>query len=177
MIEKHACYQVGLIVKTHGIAGEVVVRLFDEFSVDSLDTEFIFLDLDGGLVPFCVDSYREKNKSDVLVKFEQLPDDSSALKVVDAPVYIEKGEVVDDGEETEQKSSAYQLIGYKCQAVGIGPIGEVVAIKEISKNPLFELDNDGTEILIPIVEDFIAGIDDEKQIIVFDLPEGLIDLD
>jgi len=176
MVEKYTCRQIGFVVKTHGIAGEVVVRLFDEFSIDDMETEFLFLDLDGGLVPFYLEEAREKKQADVLVKLEQLNSDEAALKVMDAPVYVEKTET-DEAEEVEQDFSAYQLVGYQCQAVGHGAIGEIVAIREISKNPLFEIDNNGQEILIPIVDHFIAGIDDEKREVVFDLPEGLIDID
>ncbi|WP_439181872.1 ribosome maturation factor RimM [Carboxylicivirga taeanensis] len=172
MIEKHTCRQIGVIVKTHGIAGEVVVRLFSEFSIEDLDSEFLFLELDGGLVPFYLEEAREKNQTDVLVKLEQLANDQAALKVIDAPVYMPKQET--EAEEEEAPFSAYQLVGYQCQAVGYGYIGEIVAIREISKNPLFELEHDGEEILIPIVDHFIAGIDDEKREVVFDLPDGLI---
>ncbi len=175
MIDKHTCRQIGVIVKTHGIAGEVVLRLFDEFSIDDLDTEFLFLDLDGGLVPFFLDEAREKNQSDVLVKLEQVKSDKAATRLMDAPVYGKKPDE-DEDNSISHDFSAYQLVGYQCQAVGHGHIGEIVAIREISKNPLFEIDNDGQELLIPIVEHFIAGIDDEQQLVIFDLPEGLIDM-
>ncbi len=178
MIEKHNCRQVGVIVKSHGIAGEIVIRLFNEFSIDDLDTKFLFVDLDGGLVPFFLEEARQRNKTDVLAKLEQIKDDKGADQVMDAPVYVEKlASTNTSNSASEQGFSAYQLIGYQCQAVGYGPIGEVVAIKEISKNPLFELEYDGRELLIPIVEDFIVGIDDESRTIVFELPEGLIDLE
>ncbi|MBK3517265.1 ribosome maturation factor RimM [Carboxylicivirga marina] len=178
MIEKHNCRQIGVLVKTHGIAGEVVIRLFDEFTIDDLDTEFLFLDLDGGLVPFSIDELREKKHADILVKLEQVKSDRQALTIIDAPVYVEKSLESDESKESisSQNFSAYQLVGYQCQAVGHGHIGEIIAIREIAKNPLFEIDNDGEEVLIPIAEHFIAGIDDEQQLIIFDLPEGLIDL-
>lgn len=172
MIEKHTCRQIGVVVKTHGISGEIVVRLFDEFSIDDMETEFLFLDLDGGLVPFYLEEAREKKQSDILVKLEQLKSDKAALNVMDAPVYVEKSETEDEQEDTP--FSAYQLVGYECQAAGHGHIGKIVAIQDISKNPLFEIDNEGEEILIPIVEQFITGIDDEQQLVIFDLPEGLI---
>jgi 16S rRNA processing protein RimM len=172
MIEKHTCRQIGVVVKTHGIAGEVVIRLFDEFSIDDMDAEYVFLDLDGGLVPFYLEEAREKKQSDVLVKLEQLKSDDAALRVIDALVYVEKSEQEDN--EADAPFSAYQLVGYECQAVGHGSIGKIVAVQEISKNPLFEIDNNGEELLIPIVDHFIADIDDEQQLVIFDLPEGLI---
>ncbi len=172
MIEKHTCSQIGIVAKTHGIAGEIVVRLFDEFSIEDVDTDFLFLDLDGGLVPFYLEEAREKKHTDILVKLEQLTTDKAALKVMDAPVYVKKTEQDDD---QNVPFSAFQLIGYECQAIGHGTIGKIVAVQNISKNPLFEIDNEGEELLIPIVEQFIAGIDDEQQLVIFDLPEGLIE--
>ncbi|TRX71025.1 ribosome maturation factor RimM [Carboxylicivirga sp. M1479] len=178
MIEKHNCRQVGVVVKSHGIAGEIVIRLFDEFSIDDLDTQFLFLDLDGGLVPFYLEEARQKKQADVLVTLEQLKSDKDTVKVIDAPVYVAKETKADEEGEADQPFSAYQLVGYQCQAVGHGYIGEITAIKEIAKNPLFEItDDEDNELLIPIVEHFIAGIDDEQQLVIFDLPEGLVDLD
>lgn len=175
MIEKHNCRQIGVIVKTHGITGEIVIRLFDEFSIDDMDTGFLFLDLNGGLVPFHLEDARERNKSDVLVRIEFVNDNNSATDIMDAPVYVEK--VKSNDSEEEDVFSAYQLVGYQCFAVEHGAIGIISAIRDISKNPLFEVDNEGREVLIPIVESFITNIDDEKREITFNLPDGLIDLE
>nr|WP_321407251.1 ribosome maturation factor RimM [uncultured Carboxylicivirga sp.] len=175
MIDKHECRQIGIIVKTHGIKGELVVRLFDEFNIDHLDTEFLFIELDGGLVPFFLEEAREKNKTDVLVKLELAKEESEIERLIDGRVYVKKGTV--DETADDEAFSAYQLVGYSVQAIGIGPLGKIVAIKDISKNPLFEIEFEGREILVPIVEDFIVNIDDENEVIIFELPEGLIDLD
>nr|WP_321450195.1 ribosome maturation factor RimM [uncultured Carboxylicivirga sp.] len=175
MIDKHECKQVGLIVKTHGTKGELVVRLFDEFNIDHLDTEFLFIELDGGLVPFFMEEAREKNKTDVLVTLELAKEEAETERLMDACVYIKK-ESIDEASHDEA-FSAYQLVGYAVQVVGFGPLGKIAAIKDISNNPLFEIDFDGREILIPIVEDFIVNIDDENEVIIFELPEGLIDLE
>jgi len=176
MIDKHECKQVGLIVKTHGIKGELVVRLFDEFTIDHMDTEFLFIELDGGLVPFFMEEAREKNKTDVLVKLELAKEETELERLMDARVFVKK-ENMDDASEEEEAFSAHQLVNYSVQVVGFGPLGKIAAIKDISKNPLFEIEYEGREILIPIVEDFIVNIDDENEVIIFELPEGLIDLD
>ena len=47
-------------------------------------------------------------------------------------------------------------------------IGVIDSIREIKNNPLFELIGpDGNEFMIPITEDFIKEIDDEKREIHF----------
>ena len=175
MIEKYNCRQIGQIVKTHGINGEIVIRLFDEFTIEDLDTKFLFLDLNGGLVPFFVEEAREKNNTDILTKLELIKTDDDALAIMDAPVYTEKKDT--DENKSEDNFSAYQLIGYNCYTTEHDSIGEITAIRDISKNPLFEIINGDNEILIPIVDEFIAGIDDIKREIIFRLPDGLLDLE
>ncbi|MCU4174709.1 ribosome maturation factor RimM [Carboxylicivirga sp. N1Y90] len=177
MIEKHECRQVGVLVKAHGVNGELVLRLFEEFSIDHVDVEFLFIDMDGGLVPYYLEEAREKKQADVLIKLALVDNDKSTEQLIDMPVYVKMKDTSNDEEEVEEPFSAYQLVGYQTEAVGLGQLGEIVAIKDIAKNPLFEIDYQGRELLIPIVEDFIVKIDDEKQIIVFKLPEGLVDLD
>jgi len=177
MIEKHECRQVGVLVKAHGVNGELVLRLFEEFSIDHIDVEYLFVDMDGGLVPYYLEEAREKKQADVLVKLEMVDNDKSTEQLIDMPVYVKMKDVPADEVPADEPFSAYQLVGYQTEAVGIGQLGEIVAIKDIAKNPLFEIEYQGRELLIPIVDDFISHIDDEKQTIIFQLPEGLIDLD
>lgn len=175
MIDKHECKQIGLIVKTHGTKGELVVRLFDEFNIDHMESDFLFIELDGGLVPFFMEEVREKNKTDVLVKLELAKEEKDLERLMDARVYVKKDAIEED--QSEEEFSVYQFVGYSTQAIGFGPLGKIVAIKDISKNPLFEIDFEGRELLIPIVDEFIVQIDDENETIIFELPEGLIELE
>jgi len=174
MIEKETCRSVGEIVKTHGIQGEMTLRLFDGLTIDSIDVEFVFLDIDGGLVPFFLEEAREKNQNDVLIKLEGLSDEKKAARYINSPVYVPGTE---EAENEAEQFSTYQLIGYQAYDVSLGKLGEITGIMDISKNPLFEVKNGETELLIPITDDFIQGIDDKKREILFDLPDGLINMD
>lgn len=177
MIEKHECRQVGVLVKAHGVNGELVLRMFDEFNIDHIDVEYLFIDMDGGLVPYHLEEAREKKQSDILIKLSLVDNDKSTEQLIDMPVYVKTSEISLEEGGSDEPFSAYQLVGYQAEAIGVGVLGELLAIKDISKNPLFEIDYKGRELLIPIVEDFIVHIDDEKQIITFELPEGLLNLD
>jgi len=174
MIEKETCRSVGEIVKTHGIQGEMTLRLFDGLTIDSINAEFLFLDIDGGLVPFFLEEAREKNQNDVLIKLEGLGDEKLAARYINSQVYVPGS---DDEKNEAEQFSTHQLIGYKAYDVTLGELGEIVGIMDISKNPLFEVKRGEQEILIPITDDFIQGLDDKKREILFNLPEGLIDID
>ena len=55
-------------------------------------------------------------------------------------------------------------------------IGEIIDIDDSTDNPLFIVDNNGNIVYIPITEEFILFIDDDKEVIGMSLPEGLIEL-
>ena len=66
------------------------------------------------------------------------------------------------------------LIGFR---VRIGTLkGEITDYYDSEANPLFEVEIGGKRILVPAVEEFIAGIDFEGRTVKMVLPEGLIEL-
>ena len=54
--------------------------------------------------------------------------------------------------------------------------GEIVDYYDSELNPLFGIDFGEGERLIPATEEFIAGIDFDKETIKMILPEGLLEL-
>ena len=57
-----------------------------------------------------------------------------------------------------------------------GPIGNVVKILEHKTNPMFEINFEGKEILIPKQDRFFERIDWDEEIVYLNAPEGLIDM-
>ena len=57
-----------------------------------------------------------------------------------------------------------------------GNIGKISAINDSGAQPLFEIDKNGTEILIPLIDDFIIALDRANKSITLETPEGLVDL-
>jgi 16S rRNA processing protein RimM len=55
-------------------------------------------------------------------------------------------------------------------------VGEVKSVNDNSPQALFEIDNNGKEILIPINDEFIKNINRETKTISVLTPPGLIDL-
>lgn len=173
MIDKSDCICVGLCARPHGVTGEVIVRAHKGFSVDDLSFEFLHLELEGGLVPFSVDEIRPKNQEEAILRFEDIHTQDQARRLADASIYIER-----DWLETtdEPSSSAGTLIGYAAIDQTNARLGLIVEIQEIAKNPLFVVEYQGRELLIPIVEEFIVRMDHDRMEVHFNLPEGLLDV-
>jgi 16S rRNA processing protein RimM len=70
----------------------------------------------------------------------------------------------------------HEIEGFKVEDTRLGNIGIIQRVNDSNAQPLFEILNGSTEILVPLIDDFIVKIDRENKIIYLNTPEGLVDL-
>lgn len=173
MIDKESCIRVAACVKPHGVNGTVIVRTETGFTVDSVSYDFLFLEIDGGLVPFYVDEIREKGNDEAFITFEDVDTQEKARLLSNVPVFVMRNWLSDDEDGDIAIGS---LVGFDAFDSQKGHLGKIIRIEDIVNNPLFVISHQKQELLIPIVDDFIDSIDDEQRKVVFRLPDGLLDL-
>ncbi len=171
MIRKEESSQIGFIQKTHGVKGELTLALIEEVDFDDLEVEFLYLDIDSGLVPFYVESYRIKSSKNVLLKLESIDSENRANELCGIAVFVNSEQL-----KAKKQLSDADFVGYSVFDKNKGYIGKIKGALEIVNNPLFAIDFEGKEILFPINPDFIIATDDAEKTLHVDLPEGLIDL-
>lgn len=66
----------------------------------------------------------------------------------------------------------HEVIGFEVEDKRLGIVGEIQSINDTTAQPLFEVLNDGIEILIPMIDHFLVKIDRENKKVIMDLPEG-----
>lgn len=114
-----------------------------------------------------------------LVTFDTIDSIELAERLQDHCCLVKKADLPEDYDQT-----LLDLVGFMVSTEDQGPIGRVVAIEENPAHPLLviELDHEDADeeepcrARIPLVEDFIASIDEAKQVLNLVLPEGLLDL-
>ena len=169
MIKREDVYKIGRLGKAHGVKGEVSFQFTDDI-FDSVDAEYLVLDIDGILVPFFMEEYRFRNDSVCLVKFCDIDTQQRAQELTGCDVYFPRA-LAEEADETPSLSS---LVGFEIVRVSDGfAIGKISAIDDSTQNILFELE-DGT--LIPASDELIEDIDTELQQIKMNIPEGLLDI-
>lgn len=171
MINKNDCTKIGVLAKPHGVKGEISVSLEEGVYAGDFESEFLLLDIEDGLVPFYIESIRSKSNKYILVKLTDVETEDKVRKLAETDIYVLTSEMLIN---EEQPSAA--LVGFMVNDVAKGDVGTISGVQEIANNPLFEIDADGTEILIPINPDFILSIDEDSKIINMELPEGLVDV-
>ena len=71
-MKKEECFFLGIISKKHGYKGDVNIKLNVNASEKYKELDYLFIDLNGNLVPFFISSLRFKNHNIALVKFEDV---------------------------------------------------------------------------------------------------------
>ena len=160
--------------EAHGLKGEINFQFTDDVW-DRADSDYIICEVDGILVPFFIEEYRFRSDSTAIMKLEDIDSIEQAQMLVNSPVFIEKKYQEELGED---EVSLHYFIGFKMLDGDDGKdIGTIIDIDDQTDNWLFIVERpDGTEVMIPAHEEFIAEIRQEDKTMVMDLPLGLLEL-
>ena len=169
-MKKEECFFLGIISKKHGYKGDVNVKLDVNIYEKYKELDYIFIDLNGNLVPFFISSLRFKNNNIALVKFEDINNEDSANSLIGKSIYLP----LDLLEEDERPLKA--LLHFQVIDINHAELGQLIAIQENNLQDLMVIDFKGKELLIPFVENYIESIDHKKKEIYLKTPDGLIDL-
>ena len=169
MIKKEDVYKIGRLGKAHGVKGEVSFQ-FDDDIFDTTDADYLILDIDGIMVPFFMEEYRFRNDSLALVKFCDVDTQQRASEFTGCDVYFPRSVADEDGDAP----SLAMLVGFNIVDAFDGKVvGKIAAIEDSTQNVLFELE-DGT--LIPASDELITNIDTNRQQIIMNIPQGLLEI-
>lgn len=160
--------EIAVVVKPHGLKGDLVVKLGDSHIFSLKDFTSIFMNVQGAFIPYKLESNAELNNGKAKIKLASIDDSTIA--------------------ETFRGRALYQLtslLGVDKQIDFIGfvvvegkgiELGEVVDVIENPAQSLLVIERNGDEVFIPLVDDFILEINQAKKILNMQLPDGLLDL-
>ena len=173
MIKKEEVYKIGVFNKPHGINGELLFTFTDDI-FDRVDAEYLVCLIDGIFVPFFLEEYRFRSDSTALVKLEGVDTAERARNFTNIEVYFPIKHA--DDMMPDQLSWNY-FVGFRMEEIHQGRLGEITDVDTSTLNTLFVVDHNGSELLIPAQEEFIADIDQQHKVITVNLPAGLLSLD
>ncbi|WP_425392790.1 ribosome maturation factor RimM [Ekhidna sp.] len=165
------CYQLGEVIKTHGLNGEVSILLDVDFPNEYQNLESVFLEQSGKLVPFFIDTI-QVNGNKALVQFEDIESLDEAKALVKSKLYLPLSTLPD---LEEGKYYYHELVG--CEVFeDKQPIGTVINVIDLNGNQLLSVDASGKEVLIPLKDEILLSADIKKKKLTVKLPEGLLDM-
>jgi 16S rRNA processing protein RimM len=164
------CLLLGTISKTHGVRGELIIRIMDPSFEPDENWESLFLQIDGILVPFFISSLYAPKADEWFICFDDYDNKDSAQNLVGSPVWIQK----DFMAKVEEEIYMDELTGYALINISTGRQGLITDFMDIPGNPVFEVSLEGEKVLVPAQDDLIEEIDQENQKLIMRLPEGIM---
>ena len=170
---KEDCYFLGHLSRTHGLGGELVAVLDTDVPERYTNLESVFVEIRGELVPFFIESITLNSKGHFILQFEDI-DAESAPSLVNRELYLP----LEFLPPLEGKQFYYhEVIGFSVYDQDEAFLGTCREVKDNAAQPLFAVESEqGKEMLIPAVDDFIVSIDRNMQRLDLQIPDGLKDL-
>lgn len=163
--------EIGYIRKTHGYKGVVKILIHDHLDLED-GIQAFFLEKKGEQLPYFPESIGFNSSGELLVKLEGVDSSETAALLRGSTVLVNANKIIRHHEPTD----APDLVGYTLHDMELGAIGAITEILEMPGHDVLSLDHDGREVMIPLHEELIESIDQEQRIILFNLPEGILDL-
>ncbi|MCZ8168613.1 16S rRNA processing protein RimM [Flavobacterium fontis] len=172
-MRKKDCFYLGKIAKKFSFKGEVLLYLDTDQPELYENMESVFVDLGKNLVPFFIET-AQLHKGDFLrVKFEDVDSEAEADEILGSEVYLPLSALPPlEGNQFY----FHEIIGFAVEDQRLGPIGEIVGVNDTTAQPLFEIEWNTRQILVPMIDDFIIEVNRVQKKIVLNTPEGLVDL-
>lgn len=155
--------------KPHGFKGHIKFHFFADVNDDFIDIEHLFIKKNGSYLPYFVEDISFANDKYCIVKLEGVDNNSEII----ADVYIPAEQL--DLYVNEDIASD-EMIGYQCEDIHKGLLGTLIRIDQLPSQEMAIVQYQTIELPIPLVDDLIVDIDDAQKKIVFNLPEGYLEI-
>lgn len=156
-MEKKKYIEIGKIINTHGVLGEVKVESWAD-SVKTFKTiKTYYIDS----VPYNAIQVREFNQF-VLIKFENICDMNAAIRLKNKVLFIDR----DDLKLPKGKILRCDIIGLPVIDANTNEkYGIVHDILDYPTHSIFEIETENGNVLLPNVSEYVQKIDEEKVLI------------
>ncbi|MBR3699565.1 MAG: 16S rRNA processing protein RimM [Bacteroidales bacterium] len=169
---KDDCFYLGRIAKTHGIKGEVTIRLDVDDPSAYHDMKYFLLEINKVLTPFFVEKLTCSGDK-VFVKVQDINTVEAASALTGKEVFLPL--------EMLPKLSGKQFYYHEVKGFllideihgELGPINDVI---EYPTQAIIQVFKDKKEILIPILDQVIQKVDRKTKKLYIKAPDGLIDM-
>ena len=160
--------QVGKIVNTHGLRGEV--KLTSWCDSPALFSDFDYIYIDGQKVQIKDVRF---HKGTVILKLDGVNDITAAELLKNKIAEADKAQL---GELPEGSFFIVDLIGLKVQTDDGRDLGILIDVLQTGSNDVYVVKSDEKELLLPAVKQCVLNTDIEIGIMTVHMLEGLEDL-
>jgi 16S rRNA processing protein RimM len=165
-------YEIGFIIKPHGLKGAVSFQLDVDDPSKYKKMESVIVKTGEQLVPFLISSLQINGNKGImhLVDIHTI-DAAEELKSCQLLLPIETLP-----ELREDQFYYHEVIGYQVVDEAFGTLGTIQNIFSTGRQDLISMMYNEHEVLIPVADDIVLKADHNKKEVYVILPEGLLDI-
>lgn len=171
-MEKTDCFYFGKVIKTHGIKGEISIRIDADDPNHYREIQLLLIELGKKLIPF-FPQFIKINTNKAYVKLQDVDSIEKAAELAGADIYLPL-ELLP--KLRGNKFYFHEVPGFKVHDDEFGPVGLIEKVLEYPSQSVFQVIRENKEILIPIHDEIILKVDRKAKIIFVKAPEGLIEM-
>lgn len=178
---------LGRVGKPHGLKGHIRVNLSKDIK-ELLQPEALFILDNDSLLPYFIRETEVRSDGGLLIAFDDVDTPEQARKLTGKEMYVLEKHVA------VEESDLHELIGYQLLDAAGEVLGQVVDVLEFPAQVMLEIrvaktgnsgnkessDRSGEETeegpLVPLVEEWVVGIDHTIRQLQMDLPDGLLQI-
>lgn len=163
---------VGHIVTYHGYKGEMKVSVLDGLDEVFAGLKVIYVRHRNEDLPHRVQAMNHTGQSRFIIKLEDIDSKEEVLKLKKAEL-LAPADLIPN---TAENNSSADLIGYAVYDTDKGLIGIVEDVYSGPGQELLAVKYGSKEVLIPLTLELIRELDESGKKIVFELPDGILEL-
>jgi 16S rRNA processing protein RimM len=172
-MRKQDCFYLGKIAKKFSFKGEVLLYLDTDEPEIYENLESVFVEINKSLVPFFILKSQLHKGKFLRIRFEDIENEEDADRIIGCEAYLPLS-MLPKLEGTQ--FYFHEVIGFDVLDTRLGNIGKITGINDSGAQAIFEIEKNGTEILVPLIDEFIIALDRTNKTITLETPEGLVDL-
>ena len=165
-------YFLGKITRTHGLKGNVVLKLDTDQPEMYNELQGVFIEINGLLVPFFIEIQQWTKDNSKIISFKNSTP-QMVEQIVNRNVYLPLSTLP---QLTGNQFYYHEVIGFSVVQENGAVCGKITAINDQTAQHYFILDLEGREVIIPIFKDWMISVNRENKSIMMQLPEGLMDV-
>ncbi len=169
---KEDFYYLGHVTKPFGIKGQLCCYFDTDEPEKYVSLDAVFIELDGEKLPYMIEDIQYRGANTFVIKFQDV-DENEAKELIKAELYLPMSALP---KLTGNRFYFHEVIGFRVIDGKKGDIGVCQDFIDISHHPIMQIDHEGTEILIPAIDEIFKKVDRENKVIYIEAPEGLIDV-
>lgn len=169
------CFELGKILKTHALYGEVSIFLDVDYPEDYEMLQEVWVEIEKKLQKFEVEGVRilANKPQTALLKLKNIDSIEQAQEIVGSKLFLPLSFLPQLG---EKQFYFHEIIGFLVVDKALGNLAEIKDVYTTTQTALLVMLYQGKEVLIPINDEVILQVDRKEKKLYVALPQGLLDV-